>query len=544
MGGDSGSTIRAERPLEYQASEGVGQIARPAGAAFEVKTFNRKRDEARSPEAPGKVAVIVCHGMGQQVPYETIDMIAGSLLAGSAAPSAGSKVRQVKFGDDLLGRAEIMLERNGEQREVHIYETYWAPLTAGKVTLADVVWFLFKAALGGLVSMAGAATKSSLGFDRWMFGGFRWIRVHILEVAALAFALLAICCLFLLYLAYAWTVVPYVVSAGPSLGKDLVQDLRAALVLFAGLLVVGGFVLLLLGLVRAWLTKGFLARLLSDLISLGALVLLLGTCALGACVFVVYGHHVFQSFGSSAQGCTYGWVHGILQRVGGATSRAVWFYSAVAVLGAVFFVLRWFLLEYMGDVTAYVAAHTVSKFNELRSQIQAVAFKVFSAVYGAKEDNKIEYDTVVVTGHSLGSVLAYDTLNAFINWDQLQQANAIHVLQRTPMLVTFGSPLDKTAFLFRNQVRGAIFREALAATKQPMILTYGDRPKRWVNIFNHADWISGSLDAYDDPTVAPPRQLVQNVEDQEGFFPLLAHTEYPGHPELRQYLLEGIFRVP
>ena len=551
--------VHAETPVEYSAAPTAEQ-PRAAGPVPELKSFRRTKSDTRAEDAHAKVAVIVCHGMGQQVPYETIDMIAGSLLSrdsGKPVPSADSHVRQVKFGDDLLGRAEITLTRedqNGkdQKREVHIYEAYWAPLTAGKVTLMDVVWFLLKAAGGGLWTTLTGALK----FKRWMFGDFKQMKVRVRELLYLAFALKIMVAVSLLYFAFAWSVLAYLLGGGiQSFGTELVQDLRTTLVAFAALLGVGGIILLALALVRSRLTPGFLAGLLTKLILLVALMVLAGTCGLGFCVFILYGHHVLQTFGSPEPGLLIGFLGWIYDVVVGferwvismtQSHSRTWFYLSAAALGIAFAVGRSFLIEYMGDVTAYVAAHTASKFYELRTQIQQVAFKVFNAVYGAQTaDGQREYDTIVVTGHSLGSVLTYDTLNAFINYDALLQNHSLNVLGRTPMLVTFGSPLDKTAFLFRDQVKNAIFREALAATKQPMILDYDARPERWINIFNRADWISGSLDYYDDPQdAAHLSKHVQNIEDREGFFPLLAHTEYPGHPELREALMQGIFRVP
>jgi len=539
--------VHAEGPVEYSAGTPTEAAPRAGAPVLELKTFRRMQRETRSPGAPAKVAVIVCHGMGQQVPYETIDMIAGSLLGrdmSQPAPPANSHVRQVKFGDDLLGRAEITLERppkDGdvekrkiEKREVHIYEAYWAPLTAGKVTLMDVVWFLLKACACGSWTMLTGALK----FKRWMFGDFKVMKTRLREFVYLLFALKVILALGLIYFAFGWSVLAYLLGGGiPSFGPELVQNLRTTLVAFAALLGGGGLILFVLWLVRGKLHTGFFATLLTKAILLVALLLLLGICGLGFCVLVLYGHHVLKTFGSPEPGCIIGTLTRIYDCVIGfeqwfmnltQSHARTWFYLAAAAIGLVFAIGRWFLIEYMGDVTAYVAAHTASKFYELRTQIQQVAFKVFNAVYGAQTANgDHEYDTIVVTGHSLGSVLTYDTLNAFINYDTLLQNHSVKVLERTPMLVTFGSPLDKTAFLFKNQIKGAIFREALAATKQPMILDYKYRPKRWINIYNRADWISGSLDYYDDPQApANLTQRVENIEDLEGFFPLLAHTEY------------------
>ncbi len=85
MAMDEELRVHAEWPVEYTAGTPAGEAARPSELVREMKTFRRVGEERRSKDAPAKVAVIVCHGMGQQVPYETIDMIAGSLLGRDTA---------------------------------------------------------------------------------------------------------------------------------------------------------------------------------------------------------------------------------------------------------------------------------------------------------------------------------------------------------------------------------------------------------------------------------------------------------------------------
>ncbi len=130
-------------------------------------------------------------------------------------------------------------------------------------------------------------------------------------------------------------------------------------------------------------------------------------------------------------------------------------------------------------------------------------------------------------GHSLGSLIAYDALNALLVKDALEEGS-LAVAGRTRMFLTLGSPLDKTAFIYRAQrLRPTGAREALAAARQPMILDYRWRPVRWVNIHSPNDWIGGSLDYYDDRDQESYRsQWVENVEDPEASTPLAAHIEY------------------
>src|SRR6185295_15762857 len=112
---------------------------------------------------------------------------------------------------------------------------------------------------------------------------------------------------------------------------------------------------------------------------------------------------------------------------------------------------------------AYVSPYKSSKFDELRKRIQKVGWEVGKGIYG------LDYSRVVMVGHSLGSLLAYDTLNALINFEQTGPFKP--VLARTPALITFGSPLDKTAFIFRMQ-REDWIREQMAAAMQPLIVDY------------------------------------------------------------------------
>jgi len=59
---------------------------------------------------------------------------------------------------------------------------------------------------------------------------------------------------------------------------------------------------------------------------------------------------------------------------------------------------------------------------------------------------------VVWVGHSLGSVVVYDALNALLTDDALaKDDNKVRAIARTRLLLTFGSPLDKIAFIFAAQ---------------------------------------------------------------------------------------------
>jgi hypothetical protein len=208
------------------------------------------------------------------------------------------------------------------------------------------------------------------------------------------------------------------------------------------------------------------------------------------------------------------------------------------------FFVRYFLIEYAGDVAAYISPFKDSKFDSIRTEIQQIGLKVGRVIYGFdKVPGVPRYERVMVVGHSLGSVLAYDTLNALINTDLTSpKDDRREVVARTSHLITFGSPLDKTAFLFRNQsnhVKDPL-REQMAAGFQPLILDYAFRSRlQWINLWSPMDVISGSLDYYDFKN-APGYRPVVNRVDPGAWIPFVAHVQYWGGKELAKTLFRAI----
>jgi len=189
--------------------------------------------------------------------------------------------------------------------------------------------------------------------------------------------------------------------------------------------------------------------------------------------------------------------------------------------------IRLVLVQFVGDVAIYVMPYKVDAFNDLRKEIKEAVYKVAHAVYALKDQTGIwpEYDHVIIVGHSLGSVIAYDALNRLIHEDRVP-ANALRVVDRTRLFLTFGSPLDKTAFIFGAQGHGTTeARESLAASVQPLIQDYIYRPEKWINIYSPWDIISGYLDLYDLPASTSSKK-VENLPDPEATTLLMAHTEY------------------
>jgi len=379
---------------------------------FEVRT------DAQPVANDARIAVIVAHGMGQQVPFQTLgEFVEGARQAAAAPGSTVQATTRFVAGatgnPTRLSRLETTLTLNGEPTRVDFYEVYWAPHTEGVSTLRDVIRFL----LG-----AGVRRLRRQPFQRWVDGDFRSYAI-------------------------------------PS---------RIQAYLLAALLVVLGLVALNT-VIAAGLVSAMSKASLAAIANLTWRDLLIGL----------------------------GWV----------------------VLGLLSWLVRRLLVQYVGDVAVYVEAQSLDRFGQARTAIRESAATIARTVYG------LHYDHIALVGHSLGSVVTYDTLNHLLLEDGSRRA-------RTRLLFTFGSPLDKTAYLFGSQVVGNSARELLAASLQPLIQTTANRP-RWVNVYSRMDIIGGALDYYDNPDVpsdAPSR--VRNLIDPDASRLIAAHVQHWKSPFL------------
>lgn len=217
--------------------------------------------------------------------------------------------------------------------------------------------------------------------------------------------------------------------------------------------------------------------------------------------------------------------------------------------------VRDLMVEYPGDVAIYVTSTKVDRFEEIREKIKQLALDSLMPLYfachadsaGKPNLGSFVYSKVAVIGHSLGSVVAYDTLNKLLTLDYLLD-NQFCVAERTSIFETFGSPLDKTAYLFSFQGKERFrIREELAASKQPLIESYSCfRKFPWINVHSRSDIISGELKFYDvyPPKAADPptKHTVDNRIDPDAVVPLIAHVEYWKNLTVWRCLLDEVTR--
>lgn len=492
-------------------------------------------------------AVLVLHGMGQQVPFETVGNVAEKIRKRKDWEPLVDAVKAQTVScnggapaDATLSRIRMEINQDGAPRVVDFYESYWAPLTEGRVNSVDALKFLMNAGLAGIrLSWKG-------GFARQFWRSCHEFRLRTLwNIGRLLVTLLLVGSLALLGLRSlggvghgGWMrrfeelgflfrmlhliIAPTLIFYGKTHGKKIAWRFRGIL-----------FLVVLAAAVQAWAlllpdfffpTRAF-GRVfdVDDLFAQNVLRLIFcwDVFALVAAIALHLARRKQDRDHATLTGRII-WFQtpaAFAAVIGGGilcarvmlgqepyapgtlnTDCMIYLYGALGLV--VLYGLRFFLIEYIGDLAAYLCSHEASKFSELRAQIQAEAFKVACHVY----DPASGYDNVIVMGHSLGSVIAYDTLNGIISHDYTKQGGKWGVVERTKLLLTFGSPLDKTAFIFRAQVKGNPLREVLAAGKQPLLdESHAYRPRNWVNVWSPCDIISARLDYYDCGETTPYR---------------------------------------
>ncbi len=469
----------------------------------------------------GPVAIVIAHGMGQQIPFQTLDDVAEGLRRQDRKRRKGKPpmpvAKTVELGGERLARLELkILTRDGE-RDVHLYESYWAPMTEGRVTLRDVMGFLLRAGVGAL-------RLARRPFKRWLFGEYEKYPVPLLTVVCLALSIAVV-------VALTWLSMVIVVVAGAKVPLRDVSPWLTETRYFDITTVFNVHVLAMAPFVLLMMWWGVTRRRLPGWLSLGAFALaVLSTLVAAVTAALVAYHHTrggetpsfFESLGMA-------WLPGVFPE---------WFgnVSWVLVVGATALV-RWFLIQYAGDVAAYVQPQVIDRFYELRKEIKKCVWTTANAVYREEE-----YRDIIMVGHSLGSVVAYDVLNLLLIDHKLNPDRVPEVAGRTRLLLTVGSPLDKTAFIFAAQGTGTEAREAIAASFQPLITDEQVRP-RWVNIYSRWDIISGSLDYYDRKDRSN-RNAVENIRDTKATTLLAAHVEYWRNDKLFETMVEALEAPP
>lgn len=576
----------------------------------------RKRDSLRPR------AVFVAHGMGQQVPFQTLDDVARGLCTTIESRGATVEARTattLRVGCETLQRLELDL-RSQDGRElppIHLYEAYWAPLTEGAAGLWQVVRFLLSGGWNGL--------RSDARLNRFMFDRPRQFRINRWNLAKLAVVIATVIAMLIVGGTIAGVAIArFTFEAKGWINARVVSDLTILFERLLGVIAGGATVAVVLIAVSRWLmppdvrTWRYRAAWIANALTVIPAAVIVVALAISAylaiplifmfdeeapfvsreCTWCTgFGAGVFDGWGAGIAALGHAarrvvdgvlscplpehsaWLfligigvlivmyalHALVARDGEPRGRggrvaglglalvglagilaicghgdALAFLTWLVLFAAVLFV-RSFLIQFVGDVAIYVSPHLVDRFFDLRVRIKKVVWRAARAVYACPgDDDELLYEDVVVVGHSLGSVIVYDVLNRLINDDDLCGGAAppccddapvedLRVCDRTKLLLTFGSPLDKTAFIFaRHDPHGGSERDALAASVQPLIAR--ERTFPWINIWTPFDILGGSVKFYDTPDrdgePLPNVNRVVNRVDPRAITPLAAHTEF------------------
>jgi hypothetical protein len=591
------------------ASIDVEEIA-PVGVVDFVRKIEKK-EEAAPPTK--KHAVWIVHGMGQQIPFETVDSLTVGLQSVMPGTQCVPRLRAVKFGDQVVQRVELdVTDPDGGACEFHLYEAYWAPVTEGVAKLTDVISFFWDGGSRGLLN----AFKS---FQRAMFGGVAEFTIHKRAIAEICTVLLTLFSLIVvnavvvaagssktaipilggLKIGDHWPQITALASAMSAVAltfgvilflaensnpSRLPPGIKYLLALggwvgFAGtLLIINGSAALMLGVIRVSWVMSYLHSFDAGIVQGISTLLILIAGALVA--IAMFWRAILRSLGRLQRGDGFlvllfalslllhlialpaPWIFGrgvfalpgFLSGVVHCLSNPVWVWPFLIVLSAN---VRSIMVQYPGDVAIYISPNKLDRFDKVRKEIKKIALDSVTGIYTAPNDagTGFEYEKIAIVGHSLGSVIAYDTLNKLLIDDSLA-GSPLDVAGRTCILETFGSPLDKIAFFFTIQGKNTFHvREQLAAVVQPVIQSYKDfRRFPWINVYSNSDIISGNLIFFDppladrsaeagyeraiDPTVV--FNYVQNFKDPNAVVPLAAHVDYWKNPLVWQKLYAAI----
>ena len=199
------------------------------------------------------------------------------------------------------------------------------------------------------------------------------------------------------------------------------------------------------------------------------------------------------------------------------------------------------LVDFLGDVTLYTTTDTCSRHYEVRQQI------LDGAVMKAKlllEDE--DYDEVILLGHSLGSVIAYDVVDR-LNKETNVRPDFVPCSEKLKGLITFGSPLDKIAFFFDEkiskdqQVRRDLVSQLHSFRRRYVsqeVLKNDIRQNMgnvaWINFWIKQDPVCGSLDVY---------QPVKNIElectDIKHDVSIESHSRYWTFERMYRDIIQG-----
>jgi len=466
-----------------------------------------------------RTAMLIIHGIGQQNPYETLDQFARNLTRylryEGGIDDLTLSAQKVDHNDWVEAMIHLETAEHGPQTEggmqpasIDLYEYYWAPETEDKISYKQTISWLIKTTLTPLRMLdqnvqAIQGEPDSEGLSRSAI-----LRRELWRIAWLYIPLLAVVALLGLWLPSALNLTDSLKQTAREWNADHPLVRAIMTVLFAIALVM--YWVVAKQVAAKWLrwmrqqTAMVDSRVTTSTLLTGSLVALLG-------IGTGYLFHVDLG-----------------QYVRPVLNEHVAFALAAFAIARI---MQLFLADFVGDVAVYVNVDAKARNYAAR---RAILNGAASAITRILKDKMRAYEQVIVAGHSLGSVIAYDSLNELMNrcqrdsdpdqaiyatpdqivGDQPARA-AIHRgdLARIKGLVTFGSPLDKVHYFFREFVPES---QSIRAQIISLLGSFRTRPSgrdygiyrlqpylanqlnnvQWLNAWSRQDPVSGMLHFY------------------------------------------------
>lgn len=506
-----------------------------------------------------KEAVLVIHGIGEQDPYETLDQFARGLVDHFNAPLTPAPVSPPPIRPKPLliaheGWNEVAIRLDLTERRtakgvsiVDLYEFYWAPYTEGKITYLQTLNWLRRTVLTPLRLLASAYALYARSDRPGTLG------------AALLRELLRIVFLFLPVAAATW-LLGYLITKSDRLQMDLSRLVEiwrgSALSHRAGFAILIVMIIVVVTLINT----------LWNLRTEQQVLKKQGTSSLDQEASRWWARYVMWALAVSLPlVALFGWW---LRSDLAKYYAAVWVHALPVGLPAVMIGwLKGLIVGYVGDVAVYANADVKASSYEARSKILTEVREAILRLVRSPEG----YERIVLAGHSLGSVIAYDVLNRLL--DEVRASYGTNFqgklseeltitpqeLKRVQGLATFGSPLDKFYYFFRTEVpaeqaiRAQIlsflhgFRRAASGrvygTYQfpGYTIPHPSPDFTWINIWAAADPVSGHLDFYEvDDKRATARAGNQFKLAYPGYYWGYAHVMYWSDPEFYALVAENL----
>ena len=486
-------------------------------------------------------AVLVIHGIGQQRKYQTLSEFTMGLIRLGLPAGYGIKGREiVKELSGMFAQSGIELFDHGPVRlkggmqvgldvyktddsydtrvtmdvpkgaskadllEVDIYESYWAQFTCGRTNILKVISWLIIMAFRSVSNVFAPRDPISLNprYKLSRSGGFFKVAKEFLR--ELGRFLMVLIILFLVVWGLCYAVVeiirPFYNNAGDY--GNLLKPMFVSMTLFS--------------LLWLFIAIQFIVRLFTGGLRIHWTMIILLTIMLAAAGIALY-------------------IVTALVRI--------WILQLALAIFLLTFIQKWFV-EYLGDVEVYTSASDSGVNRDVRAKIIGEAqckletiLKRTNAQTTGSGDDVPYYDDVIIIGHSLGSVIAYDVLCRVLRHEG--GPPAADARRRVTQLYTVGSPLDKIWYFFRDrsQVDNPLYQGILGKLKGVKASGMTNSPLsdiNWTNIWVFTDIVSGGLGEYGD--------LVENIHLNSMLLPpFVNHVQYWASGNVMKRLGERIF---